>query len=155
MKVEIRILDSRLREWGLPSYQSAMAAGIDLFACIHDDLVLSPQEPAQLIPTGIAMHMADENMCAFVFPRSGLGHKKGLVLGNCVGVIDADYTAQCFVSAWNRNPAVPGAPNEIRIRPGERIAQLVFVPILRPLFSVVEEFTQPSIRSSGGFGSTG
>ena len=158
MIVEIRILDERLRQWGLPHYQSAMAAGIDLFACVDAEVVLRPQAPAQLIPTGIAMHMAEENMCALIFPRSGLGHKKGLVLGNGVGVIDADYTAQCFVSAWNRNPgtaAPEGEANDILIRPGDRIAQLVFVPVLRPAFSVVNEFTASSGRGGGGFGSTG
>lgn len=151
--VEIKILDARLREWGLPRYQTDMAAAIDLMACIDAPMVLLPQDAAVLIPTGIAMHMNAANLCAVILPRSGLGHKKGLVLGNGVGLIDADYTAQCFISAWNRNP--PGPEHDIVIDPGDRIAQMLFLPIVRPSLDVVQEFTHASGRGGGGFGSTG
>lgn len=150
-EIELRVLDPRLQAWGLPRYHSAQAAGIDLIACVESELHLPPQAPAQLIPTGIAMHMASDGFCALVLPRSGLGHKRGLVLGNGTGVIDADYMAQIFVSAWNRNPD----GEAIVIAPGERIAQLLFVPVLRPRFRVVEEFSEQSRRGTGGFGSTG
>ncbi|MDX1496701.1 MAG: dUTP diphosphatase [Salinisphaeraceae bacterium] len=153
INVEIKIIDSRLREWGLPAYQSQMAAGIDLYACLDEEMLLQPQAAAVLIPTGMAMHMASDDICALILPRSGLGHKKGLVLGNSVGLIDADYTDQCFISAWNRNPV--GMPDaEIVIHPGDRIAQMMFVPVVRPGFQVVEEFSLQSERQ-GGFGSTG
>lgn len=153
MEVEIKVLDRRLEGWGLPKYQSDLAAGIDLFACCDQPITLRAQRPAVLIPTGIALHMANEKMCAFILPRSGLGHKKGLVLGNGTGVIDADYTAECFVSAWNRN--APGEDSDILVQPGDRIAQMVFLPVIRPLFKVVGEFSQDSRRGGGGFGSTG
>ena len=149
---EIRILDERLHQWGLPRYHSAMAAAIDLHACVDSTLELLPGAPAQLIPAGFALHMGDPNMAAIIVPRSGLGHKKGLVTGNLVGVIDADYTGPILVSAWNR--AAPGTP-PIQIQPGERIAQMMFVPILRPDFAVVDHFSQISARGEGGFGSTG
>jgi dUTP pyrophosphatase len=151
--IEIKVLDKRLHQWGLPNYQTPMAAAIDLFACIEEPLQLQPQEAAVLIPSGIAVHMDCSELCAVILPRSGLGHKKGLVLGNSVGLIDADYTAQCFISVWNRNPASSNAP--ITIQPGERIAQMMFLPVVRPTFKVVEEFSTTSLRGSGGFGSTG
>jgi dUTP pyrophosphatase len=151
-EIEIKILDRRLESWGLPRYQSAMAAGIDLHACLDAPLTLEAGAPAVLIPSGIALHMALPGMAALVVPRSGLGHKQGLVLGNTVGVIDADYTGPLMISAWNRNP--PGSP-AILIEPGMRLAQLLFVPILRPSFAVVETFSSESGRGSGGFGSTG
>jgi dUTP pyrophosphatase len=151
--LEIKILDARLHTWGLPQYQSQLAAAIDLFACIDTPLEVLPQAPAQLIPTGIAIHMNSATLCALILPRSGLGHKKGLVLGNSIGLIDADYTAQCFISVWNRNPPPHSEP--IVIQPGERIAQMMFVPIVRPTFHVVTEFSHSSQRGSGGFGSTG
>jgi dUTP pyrophosphatase len=151
--IEIKVLDQRLREWGLPKYQTPLAAAIDLFACIEEPLQLQPQEAAVLIPSGIALHMDSAELCAVILPRSGLGHKKGLVLGNSVGLIDADYTAQCFISVWNRNPATSNAV--ITIQPGERIAQMMFLPVVRPKFKVVEEFSTTSQRGSGGFGSTG
>ncbi len=138
---------------GLPKYQTEMAAAIDLFACIDAPLILQPQEAAVLIPSGIALHMDSLELCAVILPRSGLGHKKGLVLGNSVGLIDADYTAQCFISAWNRNP--PSSGQAITVNPGERIAQMMFLPVLRPQFKVVSEFSSPSQRGGGGFGSTG
>lgn len=151
--IEIKILDARLHAWGLPQYQTALAAAIDLMACIDAPLVIKPQAPALLIPTGLALHMNSGDLCAVILPRSGLGHKKGLVLGNSMGLIDADYTAQCFISAWNRNP--PGSASDIVIEPGDRIAQMLFLPVLRPSFQVVDEFTAPSERGEGGFGSTG
>ncbi len=150
--IEVTVLDPRLREWGLPAYQSAMAAAIDLHACIDGPLRLLAQAPAQLIPVGIAVHMARDDMAAIIVPRSGLGHKKGLVLGNLVGVIDADYTGPIMVSAWNRSEAGSEA---VVIQPGERIAQMMFVPVLRPAFTVVEAFSRVTARGAGGFGSTG
>jgi dUTP pyrophosphatase len=150
-RIELRILDERLRAWGLPAYQSEQAAGIDLFACVAEPLAVAPQAPAVLVPTGLAMHMNSHDFCALVMPRSGLGHKRGLVLGNGTGVIDADYMAECFVSVWNRNPS--GEP--VVINPGDRIAQMLFVPVVRPSFEVVEAFSASSQRGLGGFGSTG
>ena len=152
-RIEIKIMDARLHAWGLPQYQSALAAAIDLMACIDAPLLLKPQEPAVLIPTGIALHMNSAQLCAVILPRSGLGHKKGLVLGNGMGLIDADYTAQCFISAWNRNAA--GSAQDISVQPGDRIAQMLFLPVVRPQFQVVDEFSAASQRGAGGFGSTG
>ena len=149
--VEVKVLDARLQEWGLPRHHSEQAAGIDLIACLDAPLEILPQAPALLVPTGLALHMNSTAFCALIVPRSGLGHKKGLVLGNSVGVIDADYMAQCFVSVWNRNPV--GEP--IVIQPGDRIAQMLFVPILRPRLMLVDEFSASSDRGVGGFGSTG
>jgi dUTP pyrophosphatase len=151
-RIEIKVLDQRLAAWGLPHYQSAMAAAVDLRACIDADLAIAAGSPAQLVPSGIALHIADPHLAAIVVPRSGLGHKKGLVMGNLQGVIDADYTGQIMISVWNRNAA--GTP-PIVIAPGERIAQMLFVPIVRPEFAVVAAFTQSSDRGAGGFGSTG
>jgi dUTP pyrophosphatase len=150
--IELKLLDQRLRQWGLPRYQTGQAAAIDLHACLDAPLELPPGAPPALVSSGIALHMADGGMAALVLPRSGLGHKRGLVLGNLVGLIDADYTGPILVSAWNRNP--PGS-EPITIAPGERFAQMVFVPILRPDFAVVEEFSMDSSRGAGGFGSTG
>jgi dUTP pyrophosphatase len=151
-EIEVVVLDRRLHDWGLPRYQSEMAAGIDLHACIDDTVLLSPGAPALLIAAGIAVHMGDAQMAALIVPRSGLGHRKGLVVGNLVGVIDADYVGPIMVSAWNRN--APGS-EPIAIAPGERIAQMLFVPILRPVFRVVEAFSRRTVRGEGGFGSTG
>jgi dUTP pyrophosphatase len=150
--VELKVLDGRLHEWGLPRYQSAMAAAIDLHACIDAPLTLQPGLPPVLVSSGIAVHLGDPGLAALVLPRSGLGHRKGLVLGNLVGLIDADYTGPVMVSAWNRNPAGGEA---ITLAPGERFAQMVFVPIIRPEFRVVEEFSVASERGAAGFGSTG
>ena len=130
--IELKIIDDRLHQWGLPQYQTAQAAAIDLVACLDAPLTLDPQEAAVLIPTGLAVHMNSASLCAVILPRSGLGHKKGLVLGNSAGLIDADYTAQCFISAWNRNPAASGI--RITINPGDRIAQMLFLPVVRPEF---------------------
>lgn len=150
--VELRILDDRIRGWGLPGYGSAAAAGIDLFACVTETLVIEPQTPAQLVPAGIAVHIGDPHIAALIVPRSGLGHRRGLVMGNLVGVIDADYLGPLLISVWNRNPA---GTEPIAIEPGDRIAQLLFVPVIRPRFAVVGEFSQTTERGSGGFGSTG
>nr|WP_282571757.1 dUTP diphosphatase [Roseomonas acroporae] len=150
--VEIRILDPRLHEWGLPRYASAMAAAIDLHACLEAPALVEAGAPPLLIPAGIALHMADPHLAALVLPRSGRGHREGLLMGNGTGLIDPDYTGPILVSAWNRNP--PGSP-PIAIAPGERFAQMLFVPVLRPRFSVVEAFSRPSARGAGGFGSTG
>jgi dUTP pyrophosphatase len=150
--IEVKVLDPRLHEWGLPRYQSEMAAAIDLHACIDSPLEMLPGAPAHLISAGFSVHMGDSHMTALIVPRSGLGHKKGLVMGNLVGVIDADYTGPLMVSAWYR--AAPGTP-PVTIQPGERIAQMMFVPILRPRFKVVEVFSRGSVRGEGGFGSTG
>jgi dUTP pyrophosphatase len=151
-RIELKILDARLNDWGLPRYQTAMAAGIDLHACIDAPVVLEPQAPAVLIPSGIALLMNDPHLVAFLLARSGLGHKQGLVLGQAVGTIDADYANQIFISAWLRNPS-GSAP--FTINPGDRIAQLVFLPIVRPEFTVVDSFSSETDRGLGGFGSTG
>jgi dUTP pyrophosphatase len=151
VKVELKILDPRLPGWGFPSWGSKLAAGLDLHACLDHPLVLKPQARAVLIPAGIAIRVGEPEWCALILPRSGLGHKEGLVLGNAVGVIDADYEGPCLISAWNRNPAGEG----IAIRPGDRIAQLVFTRIARPQFTIVTAFSTTGARQDGGFGSTG
>jgi dUTP pyrophosphatase len=148
----MKVLDARLRDWGLPRYQTGMAAAVDLHACLDAPVEILPGAAPLLISSGIAVHIGDAGMAALVLPRSGLGHKKGLVLGNLVGLIDADYTGPIMVSAWNRN--APGSA-PIVIQPGERFAQMVFVPIIRPEFQLVEEFSAASARGAGGFGSTG
>jgi dUTP pyrophosphatase len=135
--VELKILDDRLRAWGLPAYQSDMAAALDLHACIDAPVSIPPGAPPLLISSGIAMHLADRD---------------GLVLGNLLGLIDADYTGPVMVSAWNRN--APGTPPLV-IQPGQRFAQMMFLPVVRPVFQVVEAFSAASARGSGGFGSTG
>lgn len=150
--IEIKVLDARLHEWGLPAYQSDMAAAIDLHACIDAPLAVAAGTPAVLVPAGFAVHMGNPYMAATIAPRSGLGHKKGLVLGNAIGVIDADYQGPIMVSVWNRN--APGT-EPIVIQPGERIAQMMFVPLLRPVFTTVTAFSEDSARGAGGFGSTG
>lgn len=151
-KIELKILDDRLHQWGLPRYQTEMSAGIDLHACIKEPLTIQPQAPAVLIPSGIALLMNDPHMVGFLLARSGLGHKKGLILGQSVGTIDADYANEIFISAWLRTP--PGS-EPLTINPGERIAQLVFVPVLRPEFEIVTDFSAQTSRGLGGFGSTG
>ena len=144
--VDIRILDERLRE-SLPAYATSGSAGLDLRACIDQTMTLNPGE-TELIPTGIAIHLADPGLAAMILPRSGLGHKHGIVLGNLVGLIDSDYQGQIFVSCWNRG----NTPFELK--PLERIAQLVIVPVLQADFRVVDSF-ESSERGEGGFGSTG
>jgi dUTP diphosphatase len=144
--IDVRVLDPRLKAH-LPCYATLGAAGLDLRACIEHVLTVNPGE-ADLIPTGIALHLADPGLAAMILPRSGLGHKHGIVLGNLVGLIDSDYQGQIFVSLWNRS-RVPFILN-----PLERIAQLVVVPVVQVAFNVVAEFSE-SHRGEGGFGSTG
>ncbi len=150
--VEVRILDERIHTWGLPQYQSAEAAAVDLFACVDGPLTLAPQTPAVLVPAGISIHIGDPQIAALIVPRSGLGHRRGLVVGNLVGVIDADYLGPLMISAWNRSE--PGS-EPIVITPGDRIAQMIFVPVLRAEFRLVTEFARTTVRGSAGFGSTG
>ena len=146
--VQLKILDPRLgTEFALPEYASEGAAGMDLRACTDGELALGPGQ-CELVPTGLAIYIADPALAAVLLPRSGLGHKHGIVLGNLVGLIDADYQGQVFVSCWNRGSEL------FTIQPGERIAQMVFLPIVRAHFQVVEDFQQ-SARGSGGFGHTG
>jgi dUTP pyrophosphatase len=144
--VDIRVLDPRLREH-LPDYATPGSAGLDLRACIEHVLTVNPGE-ADLIPAGIAIHLADPGLAALILPRSGLGHRHGIVLGNLVGLIDSDYQGQIFISLWNRGHA------PFILNPLERIAQLVVVPVVQVAFNVVGEFSA-SRRSEGGFGSTG
>lgn len=151
-EVEVKILDHRLEQWGLPAYQSDMAAAMDLHACIDTPINIAPNSAPILIPSGIAVYLKSPYVAAVLLPRSGLGHKKGLVLGNLVGLIDADYTAGVMISAWNRS--APGT-DPIVIAPGERIAQLMFVPVVRPVLRIVDEFSETTRRGGGGFGSTG
>jgi len=146
--IQLKILDERIgNEFPLPRYATDGAAGMDLRACLHESLEILPGE-TRLIPTGIAVHIADPTVAAVLLPRSGLGHKHGIVLGNLVGLIDSDYQGQIFVSCWNRGIA----PFVIEV--GERIAQMVFVPVVQAAFEVVEEF-QTSRRGEGGFGHSG
>ena len=151
MRVQVRVLDARVAAWGFPHYGSAASAGLDLHACLDGPLVLEPEAPPALISSGLAIRIGDPEWCGLVAPRSGLGHR-GLVLGNAVGIIDADYEGPCLISAWNRNPAGTEA---ITIQPGDRIAQLLFVRITRPTFELVDGFEGDSGRGAGGFGSTG
>lgn len=150
--VELRVLDERIHRWGLPSYQTALSAGLDMYACTPGPVVIEPQAPAVLIPTGIAVLMNDPHLVAFLLARSGLGHKHGLVLGQAVGTIDADYTNEIFASIWLRNP--PGSA-PFTINPGDRIAQLVFLHLARPTLNLVQAFSTETARGTGGFGSTG
>lgn len=146
--VDVRVLDARLEgEWGLPGYATDGSAGVDLRACLDDETVLPPGATL-LIPTGLAIHIGDPGLAAVIVPRSGLGHKHGIVLGNLVGLIDSDYQGQLLVSCWNRGDAT------YTIQPGERIAQLVFVPVVRPELRMVDTFEQ-SARGAGGFGHSG
>ncbi len=147
-RVQLRILDPRLgTEFPLPHYATDGAAGMDLRACVERALTMAPGV-TELVPTGLALHMEDKDLAAVLLPRSGLGHKHGIVLGNLVGLIDSDYQGQVYVSCWNRSKEA------FTIQPGERIAQMVFVPVVRAEFEIVEEFT-PSVRGEGGFGSSG
>jgi len=147
-RVQLKILDPRLdREFALPDYATAGSAGIDLRACVEEPLTIEPGQTV-LIPSGIAVHMEDPSLAAVILPRSGLGHKHGIVLGNLVGLIDSDYQGQVFVSTWNRGGEA------FVIDPGARLAQMVFVPVVQADFEIVEEFTE-SRRGAGGFGHTG
>ena len=149
---ELKVLDARLHEWGLPAYHSAMAAGIDLRACIDAPIALEPQAPAVMVSSGVAILINRPEIAAFIVPRSGLGARQGIILGQSVGTIDPDYAGPWIVPLINRN--APGTP-PVRINPGDRIAQAVFLPILRPGFRPVEEFSTITTRGAGGFGSTG
>ncbi len=146
--IQLKILDGRLGQAiPCPEYATHGSAGLDLRACTDEPICLAPGE-TRLIPTGIAIHIDDPHLAAMLLPRSGLGHKHGIVLGNLVGLIDSDYQGQVFVSCWNRSDQ----PYEIQV--GERIAQMVFVPVAQVKFEQVEEFTETA-RSAGGFGHTG
>jgi dUTP pyrophosphatase len=147
-KIQLKILDSRIgNELPLPAYATEGSAGMDLRACIDETIEIKPGE-TQLIPTGLAIHVADPSLAAVLLPRSGLGHKHGIVLGNLVGLIDSDYQGQLFVSCWNRGDT------SFEINVGERIAQMVFVPVVQASFEVVDEFDS-SDRGAGGFGHSG
>lgn len=147
-QVRYKVLDSRIgQSIPLPEYSTEGAAGLDLRACIESDLELLPSA-CELIPTGIAIDIRDSQVAAVLLPRSGLGHKHGIVLGNLVGLIDSDYQGQVFVSCWNRGK------NAFTVQPGDRIAQMVFVPVIRPSLVEVDEF-EASARAEGGFGHTG
>lgn len=145
-RIDIRILDPRLKETP-PHYATAGSAGLDLRACIDTPLTLPPGQ-TRLVPTGMAIHLADPGLAALILPRSGLGHKHGIVLGNLVGLIDSDYQGQIFVSTWNRGQEA------FTLNPLDRLAQLVVVPVLQVAFNVVDSFEE-SDRGAGGFGSTG
>lgn len=148
VRVQLRVLDERLgKQFPLPEYATPGSAGVDLRACLDDALTLPPGGTA-LVPSGMAIHLEDPGLAAVILPRSGLGHRHGLVLGNLVGLIDSDYQGQLMVSCWNRGQA------PFTIEPGERIAQLVIVPVLQARFEVVDSFTA-SERGEGGFGHTG
>jgi dUTP pyrophosphatase len=144
--IALKVLDARMAEQ-LPSYATPGSAGLDLRACLDAPLVLEPGQ-TQLIPTGLAIHVADPGLAALILPRSGLGHKHGIVLGNLVGLIDSDYQGQLMVSCWNRSHTA------FTVQPMERIAQLVIVPVVQAVFQRVDEFGE-SLRGEGGFGSTG
>ncbi|MEN9945680.1 MAG: hypothetical protein RLZZ293_66 [Pseudomonadota bacterium] len=146
--IAIKILDQQIQAY-LPQYATKGSAGLDLHACINEAITIQPNQ-TELIPTGIAIHIQNPNLCGMILPRSGLGHKHGIVLGNLVGLIDSDYQGQLFISIWNRSN------NVFILNPFERIAQLVIVPVVQAEFSLVTEFNQQdSERGSGGFGSTG
>ncbi|MEO8156832.1 MAG: dUTP diphosphatase [Betaproteobacteria bacterium] len=144
--IDVKILDARLRDQ-LPAYATSGSAGLDLRACIGDPMVLRPGQ-TELVPSGIAIHLADPGLAAIVLPRSGMGHKHGIVLGNLVGLIDSDYQGQIFVSLWNRGGVA------FTLNPMERIAQLVVVPVVQVGFNLIDDFAE-SARGVGGFGSTG
>jgi dUTP pyrophosphatase len=147
MKLDVKVMDERLREM-LPSYATPGSAGLDLRACLDQALTLQANA-WQLVPTGMAIHLNDPNYAALILPRSGLGHKHGIVLGNLVGLIDSDYQGQLMVSAWNRSDVA------FTIEPMERIAQLVIVPVVQAQFNLVEAFDVLTERGAGGYGSTG
>jgi dUTP pyrophosphatase len=147
-RVQLKILDTRIgNEFPLPHYATDGSAGLDLIACLDEHLSVEPGE-THLVPTGIAIHMHDPQLAAVLLPRSGLGHKHGIVLGNLVGLIDSDYQGQVLVSCWNRGKV------RFVIEPGDRIAQMVFLPVVRAEFEIVEQFDE-SVRGAGGFGHSG
>lgn len=145
-RVQIKIINEKMREQ-LPSYATTGSAGLDLRACIDEAIILKPGQ-TELVPTGLAIHIEDPNLCGMILPRSGLGHKHGIVLGNLVGLIDSDYQGQLFVSLWNRGNT------EFTLNPMERMAQLVIVPVVQVGFDIVDEFSETH-RGESGFGSTG
>ena len=146
--IQLRILDPRLgNEFPLPHYATRGSAGMDICACVDDPMTIVPGQ-ARLIPSGMAIHIADRTLAAVLLPRSGLGHKNGIVLGNLVGLIDSDYQGQIYVSCWNRGH------DNFTIQPGDRIAQMVFVPVVQAEFDIVDDF-EVSVRGAGGFGHTG
>jgi dUTP pyrophosphatase len=147
MNLDVKILDARIAAQ-MPNYATPGSAGLDLRACLDAPLTLAPNA-WQLVPTGMAIHLKDPGYAAMLLPRSGLGHKHGIVLGNLVGLIDSDYQGQLMVSAWNRSDV------SFTIEPMERIAQMVIVPVVQATFNVVNEFAAPSERGEGGYGSTG
>jgi dUTP pyrophosphatase len=147
MHIDLKIMDPRMVEH-LPAYATPGSAGLDLRACLDAPLTLAPNA-WQLVPTGLAVHLADPAYAAMLLPRSGLGHKHGIVLGNLVGLIDSDYQGQLMVSCWNRSPTA------FTIEPMERIAQMVIVPVVQAQFRVVDDFASASERGAGGYGSTG
>jgi dUTP pyrophosphatase len=147
MRIDVKVLDPRMADQ-LPAYATGGSAGLDLRACLDAPLTLAPNA-WQLVPTGLAIHLADPGFAAMILPRSGLGHKHGIVLGNLVGLIDSDYQGQLMVSAWNRSPTA------FTIEPMERIAQLVIVPVVQAQFKVVSDFAASTERGAGGYGSTG
>jgi dUTP pyrophosphatase len=147
MHVDLKILDARLREYP-PAYATPGSAGLDLRACVDAPLVLAPGA-WELIPTGLCIHLKDPGVAGLILPRSGLGHKHGIVLGNLVGLIDSDYQGQLMVSAWNRSPVA------YTLQPMERLAQLMVVPVLQPTFREVESFDESTVRGEAGYGSTG
>ena len=148
MKVQVKILDARIgAEFPLPTYATSGSAGVDLQACLEQDMIIAPGE-TQLIPSGIAIHLGDPGWAAMLLPRSGLGHKHGIVLGNLVGLIDSDYQGQVYVSCWNRSDKA------FTVLVGERIAQMIFVPVVQADLEVVDTF-ETSARGEGGFGHSG
>lgn len=147
MNVDLKILDARLRE-NMPAYATPGSAGLDLRACLDAPLTLEPGQ-SQLVPTGMAIYLKDPGYAAMILPRSGMGHKHGIVLGNLVGLIDSDYQGQLMVSAWNRSSTA------FTLQPMDRLAQLVIVPVAQAQFNLVEEFADTSERGEGGYGSTG
>jgi dUTP pyrophosphatase len=147
-KIQLRLIDKRLgNEFPMPEYATPGSAGMDVSACLDEPLELKPGETS-LIPTGFAIHVEDTGLAAVLLPRSGLGHKKGIVLGNLVGLIDSDYQGQVYVSCWNRGH------ESFTMNPGDRIAQIVFMPVVQAAFEIVDEFDE-SHRGEGGFGHTG
>lgn len=147
MLIDVKVLDPRMADQ-LPAYATPGSAGLDLRACLDAPLTLAPNA-WQLVPTGLAVHLADPGFAALILPRSGLGHKHGIVLGNLVGLIDSDYQGQLMVSAWNRSDVA------FTIQPLERIAQMVIVPVVQARFNLVNQFAAESARGAGGYGSTG
>ncbi|EKT61337.1 dUTP diphosphatase [Providencia sneebia] len=147
-KIDLKILDPRIgNEFPLPAYATSGSAGLDLRACLDSAIELTPGQ-TELIPTGLAIHIADQQLAAVILPRSGLGHKHGIVLGNLVGLIDSDYQGQLMVSVWNRGDTT------FTIEPGERIAQMVLVPVVQAEFNIVDDFDATE-RGTGGFGHSG